>query len=128
LSFAQNSTTPPRTGVAEDYTFSVPADQSWVDTNIDLYPGDHVYILGAVIECAGLNHSSKLDVPIPSAPIGALLAKLQLEAHPVLATPDARLAIIDPSHIYLGVNGWRCPGKIPAKVHVERRATASRKP
>jgi hypothetical protein len=105
LSFTQNSTTPPRTGGAEDYTFSVPADQTWVDTHIDLYPGDRVYVSGAVIECGGLNHTSKINVPIPSAPIGALLAKLQLEAHPILATPDAQLAIVDPSHIYLGVNG-----------------------
>ena len=121
LTLAQNSTTPSRTA-AHEYFFSVPASQIWFDTNIDLHPGDRVHIIGGVIDCAGPTSSEKLDVPAPSAPVGALLAKLHAEAEPVLATPDADLPVIDLSHLYLGVNGWRCPGKIPAKVTVERRA------
>ena len=83
---------------------------------------------GAVINCAGPTPTEKLHLPLASAPGGALLAKLHAEAEPVLASPDAEFPIIDRSHLYLGVNGWRCPGKIPAKVHVEHRATEARKP
>ena len=43
---AQNSTTPSRTSAEKDHAFSVPASQEWVDANIDLYPGDRVYISG----------------------------------------------------------------------------------
>jgi hypothetical protein len=127
LTFAQNSTTPSRTPAARDYSFSVPAGEVWTDTNIDLSPGDRVHISGAVINCAGPTPTEKLHLPLPSAPGGALLAKLHAEAEPVLASPDAEFPIIDPSHLYLGVNGWRCPGKIPAKVHVEH-AAQNRKP
>ena len=119
LVFAQNSTTPPSSAKGQDFVFSVAAGEDWVDTGIDLYPGDRVHVAGGVIGCAGLTHSDILDLPVRSAPVGALLAKLHLEARPVLATPDAQPPIIRPSHLYLGVNGWRCPGKIPAKVHLE---------
>ena len=125
LIFAQNSTTPPRTAAAQDYSFSVPASRVWFDTNIDLYPGDRVHISGAVISCAGPPPRDKIDLPLPSAPVGALLIKLHADADPILATPDADFPIIDPSHLYLGVNGVRCPGTIPAKVHVERGAAGS---
>jgi len=126
LSFAQTSTAPSR-AAAQDYSFTIPGSWGWLDTNIELYPGDRVHITGAVIDCAGPTPTEILDVPLPSAPVGALLAKLHAEAEPVLATPDAEFSITAPSHLFLGVNGWRCPGKIPAKVHVERRAAETRK-
>lgn len=120
LVFAQSSRTASSNSATQDYSFSVPAGQVWTDTNIELSPGDRVHISGAVIDCAGPTPTEKLHLPLPSAPGGALLAKLHAEADPVLASPDAEFAITDPSHLYLGVNGWRCPGKIPAKVRLER--------
>jgi hypothetical protein len=128
MTLAQNPTTPSRTPAAQDYSFAIPAGDVWTDTHIDLYPGDRVHVTGAVINCAGPTPTEKLHLPLASAPGGALLAKLHAEAEPVLASPDAEFPIIDRSHLYLGVNGWRCPGKIPAKVHVEHRATEARKP
>ncbi|MGC2193312.1 MAG: hypothetical protein WA628_01465 [Terriglobales bacterium] len=53
------------------------------------------------------------------APGGALLAKFHGETPPILASLDAALPIVDPSHLYLGVNGWRCHGTLPAKVHID---------
>ena len=123
LTFAQNSRTASPVPATQDYSFSVPAGQVWTDTGIDLNPGDRVHISGSVINCAGPTPTEKLHLPLPSAPGGALLAKLHAEAEPVLASPDAEFAITDPSHLYLGVNGWRCPGKTPAKVRVELHAT-----
>jgi hypothetical protein len=125
--FAQTASTASRNSAAQEYSFSVPASQVWVDTNIDLAPGDGVHISGAVIACAGPTPTENQQIPLRSAPAGALLAKVHAEADPVSATPDAELAISEPSHLFLGVNGWRCSGKIPAKVRVEHRAAASRK-
>jgi hypothetical protein len=120
LALAQTSNTAPRNG-AREYVFSVPAAQAWFDTNLDLQPGDRAHVVGGVIDCDGPRPTEKLDVPLPSAPVGALLAKLHADAAPIVATPDADLPVIDPSHLYLGVNGWRCSGKIPAKVIIQRR-------
>lgn len=68
----------------------------------------------------GASLTEQAHLPLPSAPAGALLAKLHAEAKPVLATPEAELPVIDPSHLYLGVNGWQCTGKLPARVHIEK--------
>jgi hypothetical protein len=36
-----------------DYTFHIAANQLWTDTNLNLHPGDHVHITGAVMACEG---------------------------------------------------------------------------
>ena len=105
---------PPR-----DYSFTVAADQVWTDTGLDLQPGDRVHIYGAVIACEGPKTSEKAHLPLPSAPGGSLLVKVHGETAPILASPDAEFPIINPSHLYLGVNGWHCHGSLPAKVHVD---------
>ncbi len=125
---AQTAATASKRSGAQDFSFSMPARQGWVDTNIDLDPGDRVHITGSVIDCAGPTPTEKLNVPLPGAPVGALLAKLHAESTPVTVMPDAEFAVTAPSHLYLGVNGWRCPGTIPAKVHVERHSAKTRKP
>jgi hypothetical protein len=125
---AQNSTTSSQAPAGQDYSFSIPASQVWLDTNINLNPGDRVHITGAILDCAGPDITEKAHLLLPSAPVGALVAKLQPQARPVLATPDAEFSISEPSHLYLGVNGWHCPGKIPARVRVERGAAEGRNP
>jgi hypothetical protein len=105
--------------VARDYSFSVPANEVWTDTGLDLQPGQLVHIYGGVIACGGPAPSEKSTLPLPSAPAGTLLAKLHAEAKPVLATPYAELPVTDPSHLYLGVNRSSCSGSLRAKVHVQ---------
>jgi len=118
--FAQSSKTPSgKTVPRSDYSFNVVASQVWTDTGLDLEAGDRVHIYGTVMACEGPRPSEKAHLPLPSAPGGALLAKLHGEARPILASPDADLPIIDVSHLYLGVNGWTCHGTLPARVHVE---------
>jgi hypothetical protein len=90
------------------------------DTGLDLHTGDRVFVYGGVLGCGGPSLTEKAHLPLPSGPAGALLAKLQPEAEPVVASPDAELPVIGSSHLYLGVNGWRCTGKLPARVHIEK--------
>jgi len=90
LSFAQTSTAPSR-AAAQDYSFTIPGTWGWLDTNIELYPGDRVHITGAVIDCAGPTPTEKLDVPLPSAPVGTLLAKLHAETQPCPRHPRRRI-------------------------------------
>jgi hypothetical protein len=118
--FAQSSSAPSKTtSPPKDYTFRIAASQVWTDTGLDLEPGDRVHIYGKVMACEGPNPSEKAHLPLPSAPGGALLAKLHGEANPILASPDADLPIIENSRLYLGVNGWACHGILSCKVHVE---------
>jgi len=54
--------------------------------------------VGGVLGCSGAS-GDKQSLPLPSAPEGALLAKLQAEATPVLAMPDAELPAVITSHL-----------------------------
>ena len=119
LVLAQSSkTSPKKSPPQQDYSFTVSASQVWTDTGLDLEAGDRVHIYGTVMACEGATPSEKAHLPLPSAPGGSLLVKVHAETAPILASPDADLPILDPSHLYLGVNGWHCHGTIPAKVHV----------
>jgi len=81
----------PSRAAAQDYSFTIPGTWGWLDTNIELYPGDRVHITGAVIDCAGPTPTEKLDVPLPSAPVGTLLAKLHAETQPCPRHPRRRI-------------------------------------
>ena len=120
LVLAQSSKTDPKKSAPpQDYSFKVTASQVWTDTGLDLEAGDRVHVYGTVMACEGPTPSEKAHLPLPSAPGGSLLVKVHAETAPILASPDADLPILDPSHLYLGVNGWHCHGTIPAKVHVD---------
>ncbi len=109
------------TMVAKDYWFDVDAEQVWTDTGLDFQKADRVFVYGGVLAGGGPSLTEKAHLPLPSSPAGVLLAKLQPEAKPVVASPDAELPVIGSSHLYyLGVNGWQCTGKLPARVRVER--------
>ena len=108
------------TSQAKNYSFDVPAARPWTDTGLDLARGQRVHVYGPVSGCGGSSPTEKAHLPQPSAPAGALLVKIHLDAAPVSATPDAELPIIEPSHLYLGVNGSACPDAIiHAKIHID---------
>ena len=111
---------------AKDYWFDVDAEQVWTDTGLDFQRGDRVFVYGAVLACGDPSLTEKAHLPLPSGPAGALLAKLQPKAKPLVASPDAQLPVIASSHLYLGVNGWQCTGKLAARVHVEKPLPGSR--
>lgn len=118
---AQQSTTPPKTNlVAKDPWFNIDAKNVWLDTGVDIPKGDLVHVYGGVLACTVVS-PKKPHLPLPSAPVGVLLMKLHAEDKPVPASPDAELPAIDnASRLYLGVNGWQCSGKLPARVHIEK--------
>ena len=95
--FAQNP--PPAQPAPAEYKFTVAAGRVWTDTGLDLNPGDRVQIRGGVLDCGSPSASEKAHLPLPSAPGGALLAKLHAEEPPVSASPDANIPIVDPSHL-----------------------------
>lgn len=116
LASAQTSSdTPPAQG--KDYPLTLNASQGWTDTGIDLQSGQIVHITGGNASC-GQSSTSKDNLPLPSAPLGTLLAKLHTDATPVVASPDAQFSITEPSHLYLGFNAQSCAGSLSVKVHV----------
>ncbi len=121
LTPAQNQQAVPAKPPVQDYSFTIKASPTWSDTGLQLNPGDRIHIQGASVACEGVLPHEKAHLLMPSAPAGAVIAKFQLEEPPVLVSPDADLPIVDPSHLYLAVNGWECHGTVPVKVHVERR-------
>jgi hypothetical protein len=125
--FAQESGVPP-TKPQSDYTFTVKVGEVWTDTGLDLNRGDRVHIQGAILGCEGPTSDEKEHLALPSAPGGVLLAKLQPEETPVSATPDADIAVVAPSRLYLGVNSGHCHGTIQARVHVDWHKAAERRP
>jgi hypothetical protein len=125
--FAQKPVAPSQDQRRQDYTFTVKAEQVWTDTGLDLGPGDRVHINGVILDCEGPMLDEKEHLAVPSAPGGALLAKLQPEEQPVSATPDADLAVVAPAHLYLGVNSGNCHGTVPVRVHVTWHQAAEQK-
>ena len=51
--FAQNSESPTQMPISADYSFTVAAQKIWIDTGLDLKPGDRIHVYGGVIACGG---------------------------------------------------------------------------
>ncbi|MFZ0296650.1 MAG: hypothetical protein WAL52_23760 [Candidatus Sulfotelmatobacter sp.] len=104
----------------KDPWFNIDAKNVWLDTGLTIPKGDLVHVYGGVLACTVLS-PQRPHLPLPSAPVGVLLMKLHAEDKPVLASPDGELPAMDnASRLYLGVNGWQCCGKLPARVHIEK--------
>lgn len=131
-----------RPGIAQDSSFTVTTAQAWTDTGLDLQAGDTVQITvtaaassisqpGAAAnpQCdpQGISSGSQLSaLPLPSAPLGALLARLHRQgATPILIGRSGELHIEEPAHLFLGVNfagTLPCQGNFLVTIH---RVTAS---
>ncbi len=115
--FTRAQSTKPPEHRKTNYQFRVSASH-WTDTGLVLEPGDRIHIYGGVLACGGPSPEEKWHLPVSSAPPGALLAKLQPEEAPIVATPDADMPIVDPSHLFLGANCAYMTGTTPVRVHV----------
>jgi hypothetical protein len=131
-SMAQNSQQPAKSSGApeprRDYSFTVVASRVWTDTGLDLRPGELVHVTGGVFDCRAVETQHQESLPLPSARPGIVLMKVHKDGKPIPATPDGEVGIMDPSHLYLGVNGAYCTGSIVAKVHVSRVPAGNKRP
>lgn len=108
------------TSPAQSLTVQVSDSLAWTDTNLDLQSGDVVDITAAtsvavipdrhalpacIPEGMSENPSQTSDLPLPSAPAGALLARLHAQgAAPLLVGKHQEIHIDEPSHLFLGLN------------------------
>ena len=103
---------------SRELTFRISSSPAWTDTGLNLEPGDIVTVAvvpasstafdSAAKRCdpAGLSTSSAnaAGLPVPEAGPGALIAKLQTDASPILVGARTELHIDKTSHLFLGMN------------------------
>jgi hypothetical protein len=116
-----------------ELTFQVSSTPPWTDTGLSLQAGDTVTI-SVIPPASSLNSSKPCDpagssgtaannpgLPVPGARPGALIAKLEVDAAPILVGPSSHLHIDKNSHLFLGMNGApasTCQGGFQVKVEV----------
>jgi LssY C-terminus len=113
----------------QDVMIQVSPAQSWVDSGLDLQPGEIVKISASQVSStpspcnpAGLNGTaaSSASLPLPTAPAGALIARLHEGSVPVLIGAQRDLKIEEASHLFLGMNfpgKAPCQGELAVKIH-----------
>ncbi|MGC1453371.1 MAG: LssY C-terminal domain-containing protein, partial [Candidatus Sulfotelmatobacter sp.] len=124
------------TTTAKEVTVQVSTAQPWTDGGLDLQSGDVAEISAAgpsgkqavagVPACdpKGVTGTTAqtADLPLPSAPAGALIARLHAQgAVPLLVEASSQLHIEEASHLWLGMNisgTPLCHGELVVKVHV----------
>lgn len=100
-----------------DFHFAVSAKPEWLDTHLDLVSGEVVQISVKDSNCSPPTSAGAL--PLPSAPSGALLARLHAQgAEPVLVGSSKEIKVEEPGHLFLGVNGDACAVSFSVDVHV----------
>jgi len=115
---------------AQDFTYQVSTAQPWTDTGMDLQSGDVLEISGGAATSPGTatpcdqkaaSGAAAKDLPLPSAPTGALIARLHAQgAVPILIGASKELSIEEASHLYLGMNlagTPLCQMSLAVKVH-----------
>jgi hypothetical protein len=115
---------------SKEITIQVSPAQTWVDTGLDLQAGDVVKISASQASSApsacnpaGLPElaSDSGVLPLPTAPAGALIARLHgVNSVPVVVGAERELKIAEASHLFLSMNvsgKAACQGGIPVKIH-----------
>jgi len=130
------------TVAAQNITVQVSPGQIWTDSGIDLQSGDTVEISatvssdhqadssGPACDPKGVASAAKTaNLPLPSAPAGALIARLHTQgAAPLLVGASSEFHIAEPSHLMLGMNASSarfCQGELAVKVRVTPAGTAT---
>jgi LssY C-terminus len=121
LGFAQTAAPP------ADRSISVPTTQPWTDAGVDLKAGDVVNL--SVASSASADSCNPLgqgdptsNLPVPSSPPGALIAKLSAQdASPVAVGSTKLIPVSQPGRLFLGVNAAGappCKGVFDVKVRI----------
>jgi hypothetical protein len=128
---AQTASSAPATG--NDYSFEVSTTQPWTDTAVDLQSGDVLNITASSTKnCDPLGVSggaSTQGLPVADALPGALIAKLQAQAVPVVIGSSQEVKVDAPGHLFLGINAGDkppCKGSFAVKVHRQAQAASNR--
>ncbi len=123
------------TTTAQAIVVQVTPTQPWTDSGFDLKPGDVVEIAAAIssdqtassgpaCDPKGVTSASPTtaNLPLPTAPVGALIARLHSQgAVPLLVGASNQFHIAEASHLMLGMNisgAAPCHGALAVKVHV----------
>ena len=132
-----------QTNSSSPLEFHIAPAAGWTDTGLDLQSGDVVKITAepsissekqtdsGLPACspAGVNNVSKPDLPLPSAPAGALIARLHSQgATAILVGSSSDLKIVEASHLFLGMNTSAkpsCQGGFAVKVEKVSAETAN---
>lgn len=118
-------------------SFQISSSQLWADTGLDLQTGE-VLQISAVVSVSSVadRHAGpgtpacdpkgimppppNNDLPLPSAPAGALIARLHAQGStPLLVGEKSELHVEEPSHLFLGMNfssASSCQGEFDVKV------------
>ena len=128
------------TTTAQNITVQVSTAEPWTDSGLDLKSGDVLEISAAasrdqpvasgvpacdpagVTETAAAISTQTANLPLPSAPAGALIARLHAHGAAALLVGASReFHIAEPSHLVLGMNmsgSAPCQGPLAVTVHV----------
>lgn len=131
---AQSGSTP------QQLSFHVSPGPSWTDTGLNLQAGDAV-TMSVVSSGSSQSSSNHCDpagsnggsantgsLPLPDARPGALIAKLEVDASPILIGAQRELNVDKNSHLFLGMNGAgtsTCQSGFQVKVQVSGPSEAN---
>jgi len=138
---AQSSSNP------RELTFQISASSPWTDTGLSLQTGDIITIAAVSASSVSSDSAAKrcypagqsggsannAGLPVPEAGAGALIAKLQADAAPILVGARNELHIDKPSHLFLGMNitsssPATCQGGFEVKVQTAGSASEATNP
>jgi hypothetical protein len=123
-----------QTATGQNFTYTISTAPGWTDTGLDLQAGDLLQISANAGSgnCdpngAAGNAQAQAELPLASAPAGALIARLHAQgAAPILIGGQNELPIEEASHLFLGANAAgasMCQGSFVVKVRRTPDATA----
>jgi LssY-like putative type I secretion system component LssY len=132
LAFCQGIAQTAAPAAGNDYSFNISSTHPWTDTGVDLQAGDVLNITASGSESCnpqGVSGASTQGLPVADALPGAVIAKLQAQATPVVIGSSKEVKVDAPGKLFLGINAGNappCKGNIAVKVHRQAEAASSR--
>ena len=130
---------------SRELTFQISASPVWTDTGLNLQPGDTVTIAVVPVSSTSSHSAAKrcdpggpsdnsantAGLPVPEAGPGALIAKLESDASPILVGAHTDFHIDKTAHLFLGMNlsdTPACQGGFEVKVQVPASGSEATNP
>src|SRR5215469_12185952 len=115
---------------APDFSYKISSSQVWIDTGLELRPGDVLTISATATSSANnacypngnaFAAAQAGKLPLSSAMPGALIARLEENGSPQFVGSSQQLHATGAGHLFLGINAatpLACQGSFEVKVHV----------